>query len=252
MTAPPTSVTPAAPAPPRAIPASVAAGGLTLQRERGPGAVVSLLVHGAIIALVLWQGAEMLGEGGGGPGARGGGGGRGRARATFFTVPAYAAPQQVDIPTPPTVTLPVMTTPVIPLDLAKIDVPQPQPNAAATGPATGVGPGTGGGQGAGQGPGIGSAVGPGTGGDAGYIQASPRWLIIPPASAPTGVKGHALRVQFWLTADGHVSRVDVQPRIADAGYRRDFSERMMGYLFNPATTRDGQPVASTYVITLTP
>ncbi len=250
MTAPP--ITPAAPAPPRAIPASVATGRLTLQRERGPGTVVSLCIHGAVIALVLWRSAVSLGEGGGGPGARGGGGGRGRARATFFTVPAYAAPQQVDIPTPPTVTLPVVTTPVIPLDLARIDVPQPQANAA-TGPATGLGPGTGGGQGAGQGPGIGNAVGPGTGGDAGYIlQASPRWLIIPPTNAPAGVKGHALRVEFWLTADGRVTRVDVQPRIADAGYRRDFNERMMGYLFNPATTRDGQPVASTYVITLTP
>src|SRR6266704_1769484 len=25
----------------------------------------------------------------------------------------------------------------------------------------------------------------------------------------------------------------------DSGYRREFTERMMGYLFNPATTRDG-------------
>jgi hypothetical protein len=145
-----------------------------------------------------------------------------------------------------------MTTPVIPIDLARIEVPRPQ-TTGPTGPATGVGPGTGGGQGSGQGPGIGNAVGPGTGGDAGYIlQASPRWLIIPPASAPAIVKGHALRVQFWVAADGRVTRVEMQPKIADAGYRRDFTERMMGYLFNPATTRDGQPVASVYVITLTP
>ena len=252
MTAPPTSVTPAAPPVPRPVPASIATGRLTLPRERrAPGTIVALMIHGAIIVFLLWQSAEIFGEGGGGPGARGGGGGRGHARAVFFTAPAYAVPQ-VDIPTPPAVTVPMVATPVIPLDLARIDVPQPQANAA-TGPASGVGPGTGGGQGAGQGPGIGNAVGPGTGGDAGYIvQASPRWLIIPPANAPSTVKGHALRVQFRVAVDGHVTAVDVQPKIADPGYRRDFTERMMGYLFNPATTRDGQPVASVYTITLTP
>src|SRR6266705_971025 len=145
------------------VPDSIATGRLTLSRERrGPATIVSLLIHGAIVAFVLWRSAEMLGEGGGGPGARGGGGGRGRMRAVFFTAPAYAVPQ-MDIPTPPTVALPVMTTPVIPLDLARIDVPQPQAQATVTGPATGVGPGAGGGQGAGQGTGIGNTVGPGTG-----------------------------------------------------------------------------------------
>jgi len=236
------------------VPQSIATGRLTLSRERrGPGTLVSLAIHGAIVAIFLWQSAVYLGEGGGGPGARGGGGGRGRMRAQFFTVPAYAAPRpQVDIPIPDAVSIPVVTTPVIPIDLARIEVPQPQ-TTGPTGPATGVGPGTGGGQGAGQGPGIGNAVGPGTGGDAGYIlQASPKWLIIPPANAPTLVKGHPLRVQFWVAADGRVTRVEMQPKIADAGYRRDFTERMMGYLFNPATTRDGQPVASVYTITLTP
>ena len=49
-----------------------------------------------------------------------------------------------------------------------------------------------------------------------------------------------------------MTRVETQPKIADAGYRRDFMERMMGYLFNPATTRDGLPVASVYAITVTP
>ena len=236
------------------VPQSIATGRLTLSRERrGPGTLVSLAIHGAIVAIFLWQSAVYLGEGGGGPGARGGGGGRGRMRAQFFTVPAYAAPRpQVDIPIPDAVSIPVVSTPVIPIDLARIEVPQPQ-TTGPTGPATGVGPGTGGGQGAGQGPGVGNAVGPGTGGDAGYIlQASPKWLIMPPANAPSTVKGHTLRVQFWVTADGRVVRVEVQPQIADAAYRRAFTERMMGYLFNPATTRDGQPVASVYPITLTP
>ncbi len=235
------------------VPQSIATGRLTLSRERrGPGTIVSLVIHGAIVAVFLWQSAVYLGEGGGGPGARGGGGGRGHMRAQFFTVPAYAAPQpQVDMPIPTAYAIPVMTTPVIPIDLARIEVPRPQ-TTGPTGPATGVGPGTGGGQGSGQGPGIGNAVGPGTGGDAGYIPASPRWLILTPTDPPATVKGHKLRVQFWVTADGHVTRVETQPQIADAGYRRNFMERMMGYLFNPATTRDGQPVASVFTITVTP
>ena len=252
MTAPPTSATPAPPAAPRPVPEAIATGRLTLPRERrGPGTIVSLVIHGAIVALIFWHGAAILGEGGGGSGPRGGGGGRGHTRAVLLTAPAYSVPQ-VDVPTPPAVTVPVMPVPVIPIDLARIDVPQPQANAA-TGPASGVGPGTGGGQGAGQGPGIGNAVGPGTGGEAGYIlQASPRWLILAPVNPPTTVKGHPLVVTFWVAADGRVTRVETQPKIADAGYRRAFMERMMGYLFNPATTRDGQPVASVYPITITP
>jgi len=236
------------------VPQSIATGRLTLSRERrGPGALVSLAIHGAIVAIFLWQSAVYLGEGGGGPGARGGGGGRGRMRAQFFTVPAYAAPRpQVDIPVPDAVSIPVVTTPVIPIDLARIEVPQPQ-TTGPTGPATGVGPGTGGGQGTGQGPGIGNAVGPGTGGNAGYILiASPRWTILPPANAPATVRGHAYRVRFWLTADGHVTRVAVDPDMKDAGYRRQFLERMMSFQFNPATTQSGQPVASTYDIMITP
>src|SRR5882672_9871869 len=209
------------------VPESIATGRLTLSRERrGPGTLVSVAIHGAIVAIFLWQSAVYLGEGGGGPGARGGGGGRGRMRAQFFTVPAYAAPRpQMDIPVPNAFAVPVVATPVIPIDLARINVPQPQ-TTGPTGPATGVGPGTGGGQGAGQGPGIGNAVGPGTGGDAGYIPASPQLMIIPPGNVPSAVHGQVLRVQFWVGADGRVTRVDVQPKIADAGYRRAFTERM--------------------------
>jgi hypothetical protein len=42
--------------------------------------------------------------------------------------------------------------------------------------------------------------------------------------------------------EGRVTRVEVNPPIKDSGYRREFTERMMGYLFNPATTRDGRHV----------
>jgi len=39
-----------------------------------------------------------------------------------------------------------------------------------------------------------------------------------------------------------VTKIEVTPPIKDSGYRREFTERMMGYLFNPATTRDGRHV----------
>src|SRR5258708_13611091 len=110
------------------VPQSIATGRLTLSRERrGPGTIVSLVIHGAIVAVFLWQSAVYFGEGGGGPGARGGGGGRGHLRAQFFTVPAYAAPHpQADMPIPTAYALPVMTTPPIPIDLPPIPAPLPQ------------------------------------------------------------------------------------------------------------------------------
>lgn len=233
------------------VPQSIATGRLTLSRERrGPGTLVSLAIHGAVVAIFLWQSAVYLGEGGGGPGARGGGGGRGRMRAQFFTVPAYAAPRpQVDIPIPDAVSIPVVTTPVIPIDLARIEVPQPQ--TGPTGPATGVGPGAGGGLGSGQGPGIGSAVGPGTGGDSAYIpQPKPLWTTFPYGKVPASDHG-TYSVRFWVAADGHVTKVVIDPLPKDPGFRRDFMERMRDCRFLPAVTRDGTPVAAIATIKFT-
>ena len=225
------------------VPESIATGRLTLSRERrGPGTLVSLAIHGAIVAIFLWQSAVYLGEGGGGPGARGGGGGRGRMRAQFFTVPAYAAPRpQMDIPVPNAFAVPVVATPVIPIDLARINVPQPQ-TTGPTGPATGVGPGTGGGQGAGQGPGIGNAVGPGTGGEAGDNFPPKLIGLLLPADC---LRGEYI-VTFWIAADGRVTRVQVDPTPKEPGCRRDFEGRMREYRFLPSTTRDGQPIASVF------
>ena len=61
--------------------------------------------------------------------------------------------------------------------------------------------------------------------------------------APREARGRH-EVRFWVTADGRVVRVAVTPPIKDSEYRREFTERMMGYLFNPATTRDGRHVES--------
>jgi hypothetical protein len=59
-------------------------------------------------------------------------------------------------------------------------------------------------------------------------------------------------VRFWVTAEGRVTRVVVSPPIKDGAYRREFVERMMGYLFNPATTRDGRRVDFVATVTVIP
>ena len=230
------------------------------RRRQGPAALVSLIAHMTIGVLVLWRGAALLG-GGGGSGPRGGGGGGGQPAVTWFTLPAGSAPQALDVPAPPAVTVPSVALP----DPVKIDVPPleqiapPPPAAVVAGTGTGTtggpgqGPGSGGGQGTGTGPGTGSDAGPGSGGEAGYIlPATPRWAIFPPPGAPSAVRGHAHQVRFWVTADGRVTRVEVTPPIKDAAYRRQFNERMMGYLFTPAATRDGRRVDYVASVTVIP
>src|SRR2546430_982876 len=106
--------------------------------------------------------------------------------------------------------------------------------------------GRGGGGGGGAGGGTGAAPGPGTGGEGGYIfVASPRTAILPPlARVPGSVAGRTYVVKFWVAADGRVTRVEIDPPMADAAYSREFQQRMMAYQFYPARTRDGRNVAS--------
>lgn len=124
------------------------------------------------------------------------------------------------------------------------------PGEGTTGGA-GTGPGSGGGQGTGTGTGVGADVGPGSGGAAGYIfAATPRWSLLPPPGAPRQDRGQH-EIRFWVGADGQVTRVEVTPPIKDANYRREFMKKMMGFVFDPARTRDGRPVASIASVTIT-
>lgn len=234
------------------------------RRREGPGAALSLAAHLAIAILILWRGAELFatGGGGGGTGPRGGGGGGGRAAMSWVALPPLAAaPAENAIakpePTPPpAVTVPTATP--LATEPVKIDIPlaaTTPPVAVGTGNGTsggpGAGPGTGGGQGTGAGTGAGTDSGPGSGGGPSGIIPSPKWAILPPSGAPREMKGRPYEVRFWVTAEGRVARVEVTPPIKDAGYRREFVERMMGYLFNPARTLDGRPVDGVANLTLT-
>jgi hypothetical protein len=234
------------------------------RRREGPAAAFSLVAHVLIAILVLWRGAELFesGGGGGGPGPRGGGGGGGQPSVSWVALPtpaATAVEKQAPAP-PPTVTVPTAAPPVI--EPVKLDVPAATistapPAAVGTGEGTaggpGEGPGTGGGKGTGTGTGVGSDSGPGSGGAASDIfAATPLWAISPPPGAPRETHGKRHDVRFWVTADGRVTRVEVTPPIKDSGYRREFTERMMGYLFKPAQTRDGRHVAYIASITVYP
>jgi hypothetical protein len=233
------------------------------QRRGGRAAALSVVAHVAIAILVLWRGAALFqGGGGGGTGPRGGGGGGGRPAASWFALPSISAPQAHDIPPAPAFAVPTVAQ--LEPALVKIDIPPPNvvvlstpPAAVGTGAGTtggpGQGPGTGGGTGTGTGPGVGADSGSGSGGGRRDIfPASPRWTIFPPPGAPREARGRRHEVRFWVTADGRVTRVEVTPPIKDAGYRREFTERMMGYLFNPATTRDGRHVDFVASVTVIP
>ena len=224
------------------------------RRREGPAAVLSFLAHVAIAILVLWRGAALFeGGGGGGTGPRGGGGGGGRPAVSWFALPTPPSSQTdaVRQAPAPAVTVPTAAAPVV--EPVKIEMPPPTisitaPAAVGTGDGTrggpGQGPGSGGGTGTGTGTGTGSDAGPGSGGNASdTLGASPRWAIMAPPGAPREARGRH-DVRFWVTADGRVTKIEVTPPIKDSGYRREFTERMMGYLFKPASTRDGRPVES--------
>lgn len=226
-------------------------------RRLGPGAGLSTLIHALIVALLVVRGRELLHPAPGGLGPSGAGGSDG-ATVNFFTVPARG-PAAVDLPASPPVNvadLPVLRQ--VKLDLPQLELPRatlPAPPAAGLVGASGTlgqGPGAGGGQGTGIGTGAGADEGPGTGGEGGYIfVASPRTAILPPlAKVPGSVAGRTYRVRFWVAADGRVTRVEVDPPIAEARYGREFQQRMMAYRFYPARTRDGLTVPSVVTVPL--
>lgn len=193
-----------------------------------------------LIGALWWAGASRLDRAGTGvgKGAAGGGGGA-RPAVNFFVLPRGGSPPAaVDLPTPsiPAASLPALSQ--IKVDLPRLDFGSDSGTGGASGP--GARPGSG----------FGSTEGSGTGGEGDYIViASPRTMIVPP-KAPGSVAGHTYRVRFWVGADGRVTRVEIDPPIADAAYRREFLERMLAYQFVPAQTRDMRNVASVVTVTL--
>lgn len=219
--------------------------------------MASVLLHACIVLSLVRFGIDWIAGAGDANGPRGGGGGGAGAAARYVELPALPAPPPaaVTAPAPVVVTPPPDPVPVE-IETAVPDVPVvppaalPSPAAPATGPGTrggpGQGPGTGGGAGAGTGGGVGNDSGPGRGGSGDYITPPYARTVLLPADCAHG----RFTVQFWVEADGSVSRVAVEPPPKGGGCRREMQDKMLGYQFLPARTRDGRPVAYVYQVQL--
>jgi hypothetical protein len=217
--------------------------------------VASVVLHAAILLLLVHYGVQWITGGGDSVGPRGGGGG-GDGAARYIELPAPAAPA-VTTPAPAPVHTaelpdPVPVKPETPPPDEPLAPPPiaPTPASPTTGTGTGggpgQGPGTGGGSGAGKDGGVGNDSGPGRGGDGAYIIPPYARTVLLPADCARG----RFTVNFWVEADGSVSRVTVDPLPKSGGCRREMQDKMLGYQFLPARTRDGRAVASVYQVQL--
>ncbi len=219
--------------------------------------VASVVLHVAILLMLVRYGVQWVTGGGDASGPRGGGGGGEGAAARYIQLPAPAAPAPVstvaatpvhtaELPDPVPVK-PETPPPDEPLAPPPI-TPTPASPAAGTGTGggPGQGPGTGGGSGAGKDGGVGNDSGPGRGGDGAYITPPYARTVLLPADCARG----RFIVSFWVEADGSVSRVTVEPLPKSGGCRREMQDKMLGYQFLPARTRDGRAVASIYQVQL--
>jgi hypothetical protein len=212
-------------------------------RGVAPGAVLAVLVHASVIGALVIRAREPAG---GAPRSA-------APDAVNFFVLSRGTPAPVDVALAPHVPLADLSAlRRIAIELPPLDLPRPTLPL----PVLPVSGGTGGAEGAraGGGPatGTGGGTGPGTGDEGGYIlHAAPRTAILPPlAQVPGSVAGRTLRVSFWVAADGRVTRVQVDPPIADAAYNREFQRRMLAYLFYPAHTRGGRTLADVVTVPL--
>jgi hypothetical protein len=244
-------------------------------QRRYVGFGLSLALHAALLALIIFEG-DRLWKRTPEPGAaalflfQGGGGGGGGNRVAYITLPSppEREPRPPAPAPPPPVTPPAVIPP--PVEEAEVVPPTPVPvdsapaiaaaDSSATAPATGPGPGegsgsgggAGGGDGPGAGPGSGEGTGPGMGGGGGVVRPPElRDLAFPFETPPKELRGASLDVTFWVRVDGRVERYEVQPAISDRDYAQKFDEVIRAFRFTPARAPDGTRVAGTTRVTFT-
>ena len=214
-------------------------------RGVAPGTALAVLAHASVIGALLIRGHESTGRAA--PPVA--------PNAVNFFVLSRGTPASVDVALTPHVPLADLSglrriaIELPPVDLPRATLPLPvMPVSGGTGGAEGARPGGG----PATGTGSGAGAGPGTSDEGGYIlHAAPRTAILPPlAQVPGSVVGRTLHVSFWVAADGRVTRVEVDPPIADAAYNREFQRRMMAYQFYPAHTRGGRTLADVVIVPL--
>jgi protein TonB len=235
-------------------------------------ALALFFIIGGRSLVVTARGAPSMFAGGGGGGD---GGGNGQIRYVTLAPPpppqpAQAPPQDtppVEAPTviPPPEPEPEEEVPVEEEVVSQVDstvVADPDALVAAIALAMGeglgegeegLGPGSGGGSGGGEGGGIGTGVGsgtgPGSGGGGGLARdPEPRQLLLPPEVKDKNQRGTFLNVVFYVRPDGRVHSVEVDPEPSDRKYAKEFRRRMEGYVFRPARSAEGSPVAGVFKI----
>lgn len=209
---------------------------------------VSAALHLAVIALLIWETSRPPGSPPGLPGAPGLGNQASEPRVTYLALPAYRAPA------PPDQTRRQRPTPRSPVQVEVLDVAITSSVAdvvqmtALPGALRG-----GGGVGTGSAPGAGGVPGTGSGAAGAGLVFPPqaRFSILPPLPSPAAVRGKSYRVRFWVSATGRVTKVEVNPPIPDAEYRKQFIQLMSQYTFTPAMRPDGTPVAGETTVTIT-
>jgi hypothetical protein len=247
--------------------------GMPLHDEgRRKGAVVSILLHALVIALVglpfvfsptvirrIEQGAGGAGPAGGGGGGKGGGNEGYRETLRYVRLAPEPVPTPTKLPPIPTPVVPKVqppvpqvTPPVQPAVKApeQAAVPAPVQTVASTAGGAGTGndgtagngPGTGGGTGAGNGPGKGGGNGPGTGGgtQANYPP-QPVEFFLPPLPAPSSVHGFHFVAEFDVDSTGRVLDVKMSES-RDGDYNRRLASILRSMRFKPGTRPDGTPL----------
>ncbi len=239
---------------------------LSLPRTGKPflgGAATSITVHAALLIAVMWTGdraSDNLVGAGGGAGPQGGG--AGGSQITYVELPAFVTPSpRREEPVPPRardVSIPKPQLRDIPKESRPLNLRRPTGpivagidpvRGAGSGAGSGTSSGSGRGAGTGRGTGIGSGQGTGTGGS-GIAGLGPtlQQALIPPSDWPDEVRGQAYKVRFWVDEQGKVTRVEVEPRIADSAYRNKFLDKMREYVFSPARRSDGTPIPASVEI----
>ncbi len=221
--------------------------------------------------VISTRGAPSMFSGGGGGGA---GGGNGQIRYVTLAPPPPPQPAQAPPPDTPPVEAPSEIPPPepepeeeVPVEeevVAQVDTSVVADSSTMVvavlalgegigdgeeGLGPGSGGGSGGGDGGGTGTGTGTGTGPGSGGGGGLARdPEPRQLLLPPEVKDKNQRGTFLNVVFYVRPDGRVHSVEVDPEPSDRKYAREFRRRMEGYVFRPARSAEGSPVAGVFRI----
>ena len=229
------------------------------------GTTTAILLHGLLVLIIIWTGIQaanrLVGTGPGIGPAGGGGGGMGSV--TYVELPAFItqnqgvrAPERVD----DGIEFRMLDAEVkaISRPIQQERFPQPMARVApavwrgrggGSDNSSGTGPGSGGGAGSGQGTGIGSHTGPGTGGGQGAVLApEPRAVIYPATKPPASVSGIQMLIHFWVDARGKVTKVEIEPTLADDAYMRELLQSLQQWVFYPARTAEGRPTEGELVV----